>query len=140
MHRNVGCLIRVSLIAAPLAASSGCVERTMKINTQPAGARVFVNDEEVGLSPARVAFTWYGDYDIVIRKEGFETLKTHYRVSPPWHQYPPFDFVGEVMVPSTIQDEHILPTYELQPLTAPDNKELVNRAIETQEKALFEGR
>ena len=132
--------LAVSLAIAALFTCGGCVERTMKINTQPAGARVFVNDEEIGLSPARVAFTWYGDYDIVIRNEGFETLKTHYRVSPPWHQYPPFDFVGEVMVPGTISDEHVLPTYELQPLVPPDNKELVNRAIETQEKALFEGR
>ncbi|MBI5863688.1 MAG: PEGA domain-containing protein [Planctomycetes bacterium] len=120
-------------------ALSGCVERTLKITTNPPGARVFVNDEEVGTSPARVAFTWYGDYDIILRKSGYETLKTHYRVSPPWFQVPGVDFFTEVLAPGTLHDDHVLPTYELQPVGATNTSDLVGRAVEMQERATFEG-
>ncbi|KKN43459.1 hypothetical protein LCGC14_0702840 [marine sediment metagenome] len=71
----------------------------MRIRTDPAGALIFVNDEEIGLSPVTFAFLWYGDYDIIARKPGFKTLKTHYRVNPPWYQLPPFDLVAEVLIP-----------------------------------------
>lgn len=64
--------IGLAALAASLA-SGGCVERVMKISTTPTGARVFINDEEVGLSPVKVSFVWYGDYDIVIRKQGLPT-------------------------------------------------------------------
>lgn len=131
---------RFMLLAVLLLAQSGCVERIMRITTSPPGARVFLNDEEVGQSPARVAFTWYGDYDVVLRKEGFDTQKTHYAVKPPWYQFPPFDFVTEVLLPGTIRDEHVLPTYTLAPATQPAVPDLVNRAVETQERAIFEGR
>jgi hypothetical protein len=131
---------RFTLLAVVLLVQPGCVERIMRISTSPPGARVFLNDEEVGRSPARVAFTWYGDYDVVLRKEGFETQKSHYVVKPPWYQLPPFDFVTEVLLPGTIRDEHVLPTYNLSPASQPAAADLVNRAIETQERATFEGR
>ena len=120
--------------------STGCVERIMRITTTPPGARVFLNDEEVGRTPARVAFTWYGDYDVVLRKDGYETLRTHYEVKPPWYQIPPVDFFAEVLTPGTIRDEHHLPEYTLVPASQPASADLVNRAIQTQERALFEGR
>src|SRR5205809_7433298 len=84
----------------------GCVERTMKITTNPPGARVFLNDEEIGVSPVKTAFLWYGDYDIVIRKAGYKTLRTNYRIDPPWHQIPPIDLFTECFLPGTIKDEH----------------------------------
>ncbi|MCP4263659.1 MAG: PEGA domain-containing protein, partial [Planctomycetes bacterium] len=41
---------------------SGCVERKLTINTEPQGALVILNDEEIGTSPVTVSFEWYGDY------------------------------------------------------------------------------
>ena len=119
-----------------LLALGGCVERIMKIDSHPQGARVFVNDEEVGDTPARFSFLWYGDYDIILRKDGFETLKTHQRVVPPWYQIPPFDLVAECLIPTTIRDEHTLPTYELEPARVPPIEEVVGRALEAREEAL----
>lgn len=116
--------------------SVGCVERTMKISTDPAGARVFVNDAEVGLSPVRVSFLWYGDYDLIFRKPGYQTLKTHYRIEPPWYQIPPIDLVAETMIPGTIRDEHVLPTYTLAPEQPPVREELVNRAVELRDRLI----
>jgi len=87
---NISAVILVALIAALLLA--GCVERHLTINTEPQGAMVFLNDEEIGESPVTVSFEWYGDYNVRISKEGFETLKTHRKLKAPWYDEFPFDF------------------------------------------------
>jgi hypothetical protein len=84
--------IIVSLIATLLLA--GCVERRLSINTEPQGATVFLNDEEIGESPVMVSFEWYGDYNVRISKEGYETLKTHRKLKAPWYDGPPFDLLS----------------------------------------------
>lgn len=121
-----------------LSTLAGCVERKARVQTDPPGAVVIVNDEEVGVSPVTFHFLWYGDYDIVLRKAGYETLKTHYRIDAPWYQYPPFDLVAEAMVPATIRDEHVLPTFTLQPREVPSAEAVVRRAVELRERALYE--
>ena len=127
------CLVVCVLVAG------GCVERTVRVTTQPPGAVVIINDEEVGVSPTSFSFLWYGDYDIMLRKPGYQTLKTHYRVDPPWYQYPPFDVVAETLVATTIRDEHVLPTFELQPVDETPVGDVVQRAVELRERALFQG-
>lgn len=130
--------VAVLAAVAALGLAAGCVERTAKVRTNPPGAIVIVNDEEVGVSPVKFNFLWYGDYDIMIRKPGYETLKTHHRIEAPWWQYPPFDIVAETLIPSTIRDEHELPTYELTPQAVPAAEELVERAQELRERAHYE--
>jgi hypothetical protein len=71
---------------------TGCVERKLTIDTEPQGALVVLNDEEIGISPVTVSFEWYGDYWVRISKEGFETLDTHRNLKGPWYDYFPFDF------------------------------------------------
>jgi hypothetical protein len=117
----------------------GCVERTMKIDSDPQGARVFVNDEEVGTTPVKFSFLWYGDYDLILRKDGCQTLKTHHRVVPPWYQYPPFDIAAECLIPGTIRDVHVLPTYRLDPAQVPPIQQVVERAVELRQAARQEG-
>lgn len=120
-------------------ALSGCVERTARVETDPPGALVIVNDEEVGISPVRFSFLWYGEYDIMLRKPGYKTLKTSYRIEAPWYQWPPFDLVAETMIPATIRDEHVLPTLKLEPAETPVAEEVVGRAVDLRGRALFEG-
>lgn len=110
----------------------------MKISTDPAGALVVVNDEEVGPSPVKVAFTWYGDYDLVFRKSGYETLKTNHRLDPPWWQLPPIDLVAESLLPGLIRDERNLPTFTLKPTVPPSTEDVVKRATELRDRTLFE--
>lgn len=132
---------RTAVFAAALLALPGgmlgCVERTLKISSQPPGARVFVNDEEVGVTPLKFSFTWYGDYDVILRKTGYQTLKTHHRVVAPWFQWAPLDFVFEVLWPTTLRDEHVMPELALQPAAEPTNAELIERAVELRERTLF---
>jgi hypothetical protein len=80
-----------------LALLVGCVERRMHITSEPSGALVYLNDQEVGRTPVTRDFVWYGDYDVQVRKEGYETLDTHKWVVAPWWQWPPFDLFAELM-------------------------------------------
>jgi len=129
--------IRCLLAAAVAGSAAGCVRRSLTIQTEPAGALVFLNDQEVGRSPVSIDFTWYGDYDLIVRKEGFQTLQTHVPVREPWYQIPPIDFVAEVLWPGHIRDQHTF-ACTLEPQILPDREEVVQRAEELRERALYE--
>jgi hypothetical protein len=116
--------------------AAGCMRRTITITTDPQGASVVLNDEQVGTSPVTVPFTWYGDYDVIIRKEGYETLSTHAVIERPWYQYPPIDLVAEAFIPTTIEDRHAL-HYDLAPSEPIDRAALLDRAEEMRDEALF---
>jgi len=106
---------------------TGCVERRLTINTEPQGAVVFLNDEEIGVSPVTVSFEWYGDYNVRISKEGYQTLKTHRKPARPWYDSFPFDFFAGVLNPKRIVDTYEW-TFELAPLQQPTREELIEKA------------
>ncbi len=111
---------------------AGCVERTVTINTEPKGAIVWLNDKEVGRTPVRVPFKWYGDYDVIIRKEGYETLKTHRKLVRPWYEYIPLDLFAEVFTPAVIHDDHFW-EFSLEREKSVDEGQLLKRALEFRE-------
>ena len=123
------------LMAGVCAAQSGCVERTMRIQTNPPGALISVNDEEVGPSPAKFTFLWYGKYEIVARKEGFQATRVTYETPMPWYQIPPMDTFSESFVAGTIHDDHNVPMIELAPAESPTVGELVDRAVELRQRS-----
>ena len=118
-----------------LVSVSGCVRRTVSINTDPQGARVILNDEEIGTSPVAVDFTWYGDYDVIIRKEGYQALHTNHKLNAPWYQFPPIDLFAEALVPWTIHDQHEI-SFTLEPAQKIDRDELIERAKTIRDQAL----
>jgi len=76
-------------------------------------------------------FTWYGDYDVQVRKEGYETLKTHANIVAPIWQWVPFDLIF-VLLPIPMHDDRHL-SYTLQPSTRPADPEgLIERARQLQ--------
>lgn len=83
-------LISLSLCAVCL---GGCMQRTLTITSEPEGALVWVNDVEVGRTPVETSFTFYGTYDVRLRKEGYEPLSTCRVARTPVYEYPPIDFV-----------------------------------------------
>lgn len=91
----------------------GCVERTLTVQTNPPGALITMNDQEIGRSPVARPFLWYGYYDVQVRKEGYQTLKTTTPVIAPWWQWIPFDFFAEVL-PFKFEDPHTV-SYTLVP-------------------------
>jgi len=127
---NLVVLIVAGLIAAIIL--GGCVERNLTINTQPQGALVVLNDEEIGTSPVTVAFEWYGDYDVRISKEGFETLKTHRNLEAPWYDNFPFDLFS-LLNPERIVDEYEW-TFELAPKKEISREKLIQNAEELKDQ------
>ena len=124
---NLLILSVVSLIATIIL--GGCVERKLTINTDPQEALVVLNDEEIGTSPVTVSFEWYGDYNVRVSKEGFETLKTHRKLKRPWYDKFPFDFFAQILNPKRIVDEYEW-TFELAPKKEISREELIQNAEE----------
>ncbi len=133
MLNNNTCVMRYMFILLTLAiACGGCVEREMEITSSPPGALVYVSDKEVGRTPLTMPFTWYGDYDIILRKAGYETLKTHRNIRRPAYEIPPIDLLSQ-MAPWTYHDQRYL-HFELKPRQEPEEEEIVERARELREK------
>ena len=89
---------------------------------------VVLNDEEIGNSPVTVSFEWYGDYNVAVRKEGFETLKTHRKLKAPWYDGFPFDFLT-LLNPERTVDEYEW-TFDLEPTKEVNREELIENAEE----------
>jgi hypothetical protein len=87
--KKSGCAVFIMLMVG------GCVQRTMNIASDPPGAVVTMNDQEIGRTPITRDFTWYGTYDVFVRKEGYETLHKRTKVIAPWWQWVPLDFFAE---------------------------------------------
>ena len=122
---NLLTLMVFSLVASLLL--GGCVERRLTINTEPQEALVILNDEEIGESPVTVNFNWYGDYNVRISKEGYETLKTHRKLKGPWYDKFPFDFFAQIISPKRIVDSYEW-TFTLAPKQQPTREELIQNA------------
>ena len=127
---NIIVLIVVGLFAA--INLGGCVERQLTINTKPQGAMIVLNDEEIGISPVTVSFEWYGDYNVRISKNGFETLKTHRKLKGPWYDGFPFDFFTLLNSERTVDSYEW--TFELSPKQEPDRKDLIRKAQELKDQ------
>ena len=129
---NLLILLVVGLVAAAII--GGCVERKLTIKTEPQEALVVLNDEEIGTSPVTVSFEWYGDYNVRISKEGFETLKTHRKLKAPWYDKFPFDFFT-MLNPERTVDEYEW-TFELSGKKQISREELIQNAEELKKTAL----
>lgn len=105
----------------------GCVERTMVIDSDPPGALVYMNDQEIGRTPFHRDFYLYGNYDTQVREDGFETLKTTTHVNPPIYEWIPIDLLAEILPIPFHDTQHF--TYTLKPAaTQPDETALVAQA------------
>ena len=80
-----------------LGVMGGCVQRTIVVTSEPSGALVWLNDQEVGRTPVEVPFTFYGTYDVRLEKAGHSALWTTGKADPPWWEYPGPDLVAELM-------------------------------------------
>jgi hypothetical protein len=122
-------LATANAFLATLLICSGCeVQRTLTIQSNPQGALVFLNDQEIGRTPVTQYFKWYGTYDVELRKEGYESLRTTSKVWAPWWQVPPID-LASALSPVPLEDHHDL-SFTLHPPTAAqeDPKRMIHAA------------
>mgnify|MGYP003390210842 CR=1 FL=1 len=125
---SMGCRCISRLTVVWLALLPGCVHRRMTVHSNPSGARVLLDGDEVGETPTSVDFTHYGTREIVLQKDGYDTLKTLQRVPSPWYQIPPLDFFADNLLPYQLTNRHEF-SYQLQPSpTVPSTQGLRERA------------
>ncbi len=74
----------------------GCVRRTIAITSTPSDALVFVNDREVGRTPCEVDFLFYGEYDVRLKHEGYESIVGSGTASAPIWEFIGADLLVEV--------------------------------------------
>jgi hypothetical protein len=110
----------------------GCVRRQLTVRTDPPGALVHLNGQEFGRTPVTRDFTWYGTYDVDLRKEGYKTQKTTGKVIAPWWQWVPIDLFAELLPLTDRRQLH----YTLHPTTqeAVDPDRMLSRAAQLRGK------
>lgn len=132
MSRYPACKRAAMLLAAVGlvgATSAGCVERRFTVRTDPPGALVRINGEEVGTTPVSVPFVYYGDRRMSIEAEGYQTLNLVQPIKPPWWDNRLTEFFSENLVPFTLRDEREF-YYRLAPAATPQTGDLLGRAEE----------
>ncbi|MCC5823940.1 MAG: PEGA domain-containing protein [Phycisphaerales bacterium] len=128
-------LLIVALLLLP-----ACAERRIRVTSEPPGARVWLNDEDIGRTPTEARFTFYGHYDLRLELEGHEPYHARHTARAPLHEYPGPDLVAAA-IPANIRhlvEWHIelspTPESTLEPETV--RLELIDRAGELRERAL----
>lgn len=106
--------------------AAGCVERRMTIRTNPPGARVFVDNREIGVSPISYAYTYYGVSRVRLVREGYETKIEAVRIDPPIYDNV-FTEVFSEFLPIRFKDWREI-TFDLEPTKTVDLDELKVRA------------
>lgn len=94
-------------------AATGCVgvRRELTVESDPPGALVYLNGDEVGRTPVTKEFIYYGTVDVNLRKDGYKTLSARPRVWAPLWQVPPIDLIAEAF---PLTDRHKV-SYKLTP-------------------------
>lgn len=122
---------RAWLLAASLGAVGGCADRRLQITSDPSGARVFLNDTEVGTTPCEVNFTYFGTYDVRLRRDGCEPLVTKAKTVAPVYEWPGIDLAAAA-VPG-VKRTSVRWHFDLQPAVR-DDAALLARAAELRDR------
>lgn len=64
---------------------------------------MYVNDQQVGRTPAEAEFLFHGVYDVRVELEGYEPLRTTAETKAPFYEWAPIDLVAEAL-PTRIEN------------------------------------
>ena len=109
----------------------GCLERTVTITSEPAGALVILNDEEIGRTPVETGFRYFGVYDVRLQREGFEPIVTEKEAVAPIWEYPGLDLLA-IAAPWRVKT-HLKWHFDLEAVPEPGTPE-----AEQSEQELFD--
>lgn len=119
-----------------LLTETGCngVRRRLTIRTDPPGATVWVNDQEIGRTPISHNVTYSGTYKIRLAMEGKKTKTVMYAVKTPWYLWPGVDFISENLVPGELRDQQICEE-RMEPDLVAAPEELFENAAQMRQEA-----
>jgi hypothetical protein len=83
---------------------TGCIDRRFVVETNVPGAQVFVNNRQIGPSPADTGWEHPGQYQFRVVAPGYEPLTECRTVQARWYDYAPLDFFVGVLWPFHIED------------------------------------
>jgi len=92
--RKAALLLTSSALALSM---TGCVERRIRVTSSPTGARVWINDQQVGTTPVETRFTFYGGYDVRVELPGYESINELRQAKAPLYEYPGPDLVATAL-------------------------------------------
>ena len=108
-------------------ASTGCVERLLRIESEPAGAEIYVNGRHAGVAPVDWRFTYYGTLRVDAWTPGRPGLTQEVELVPPWWQRYVFDLFTEILSPFKHVDRHAV-TLVLPPPATAERADVQQRA------------
>ncbi|MBO7725002.1 MAG: PEGA domain-containing protein [Thermoguttaceae bacterium] len=119
-----------------LLTGTGCngVRRRLTIRTDPPGATVWINDQEIGRTPISHNVTYSGTYKIRLAMEGKKTKTVMYAVKTPWYLWPGVDFISENLVPGELRDQQICEE-RMEPDLVAAPEELFENAAQMRQEA-----
>ncbi len=125
---NRGWLWLLLLLAAcGVCSSSGCVYRRLVVRSDPPGAQVILDGQEVGITPVAVPFTYYGTRQLTLVKPGYETRTELVKIPAPWYQVLPLDLVSDNFLLHQVDDRHEI-AWQLTPQGVAPLEKLQERA------------
>jgi len=130
---GLACRVAVLSLASLSLILAGCVERSLLIRSEPAGAEVIVNGEAIGTAPVEMAFETYGIFEVTLSLPRHQRLRTTVPAKPPWYEQIPIDFFAESVWPLTIEDRHEV-TLSLKPVLSADDEGIDRREEELREQ------
>ncbi len=113
---------------------AGCVERRLWVRTNPPGAVVRINGDEVGRAPLSWRFDHYGTVLVEAELAGHRPVQEVFELRTPWYQRPVVDFFADVLWPGKIKDDHEL-ALKLEPERPPTPAEIEAGIAEVREGA-----
>lgn len=127
----------------------GCVERSITLATAPRGALAYLNDREVGRTPCRVPFLWYGNYDVrflLTRNVGTAArpklvhyyLHTHRETKRPWFQWIGPDLIAAIL-PIQFKDNKLW-AFDVPRLRRQSDAQMVHEARALQSRMRLEAK
>ena len=130
LRRSSYAMIAMVLVAC----STGCVKRRYSIRTDIPGTLVYVNGEEIGAAPVSKSFTYYGDREITLVADGYETQRVIQPLPAPWWDNNFTDFFTENLLPITLRDERDF-EYRMVPAANAPRDDVLNRANDLRQQA-----
>ena len=89
-----------------------CVERWLQVRSDPSGALVFLDGQEIGRTPLKIPFDHYGTREVLLwvdpedtpAEVDYQMVAQNLELKAPWYQWFPLDLFFEQLWPGTIVD------------------------------------